>query len=59
MAKIQINNVVVLNNPALFSSPLQFEITFDCTENLEVSYFIDLKSFVHFLKSTISLFLLV
>jgi len=35
MAKIQINNVVVLNNPALFSSPLQFEITFDCTENLE------------------------
>jgi len=35
MAKIQINNVVVLNNPALFTSPLQFEITFDCTENLE------------------------
>ena len=43
MAKIQINNVVVLNNPALFSSPLQFEITFDCTENLEVSCYIDLK----------------
>jgi len=35
MAKIQINNVVVLNNPALFTSPLQFELTFDCTENLE------------------------
>eukprot|EP00088_Acartia_fossae_P014878 TRINITY_DN1802_c0_g1_i1.p1 TRINITY_DN1802_c0_g1~~TRINITY_DN1802_c0_g1_i1.p1 ORF type:complete len:217 (-),score=53.00 TRINITY_DN1802_c0_g1_i1:14-664(-) len=35
MSKIQINNVVVLNNPSLFTSPLQFEITFDCTENLE------------------------
>jgi len=35
MSKIQINNVLVLNNPAQFSSPLQFEITFDCTENLE------------------------
>jgi len=35
MSKIQIQNVVVLNNPSLFTSPLQFEITFDCMENLE------------------------
>jgi len=35
MSKVQINNVVVLNNPAMFKSPLQFEITFDCMENLE------------------------
>lgn len=35
MSKVQINNVVVLNNPAMFTSPLQFEITFDCMENLE------------------------
>lgn len=36
MSLVQINNVVVLNNPAMFTSPLQFEITFDCMENLEV-----------------------
>jgi histone chaperone ASF1 len=35
MSKVQIQNVVVLNNPANFSSPFQFEITFDCMENLE------------------------
>ena len=35
MSKVQINNVVVLNNPATFFSPFQFEITFDCMENLE------------------------
>ena len=35
MSKVQINNVVVLNNPATFQSPFQFEITFDCMENLE------------------------
>jgi histone chaperone ASF1 len=35
MSKVQIQNVVVLNNPANFSSPLQFEITLDCMENLE------------------------
>ena len=35
MSKVQINNVVVLNNPATYSSPFQFEITFDCMENLE------------------------
>jgi len=35
MSKVQIQNVVVLNNPANFMSPLQFEITFDCMENLE------------------------
>ena len=35
MSKVQINNVVVLNNPATYESPFQFEITFDCMENLE------------------------
>ena len=35
MSKVQINNVVVLNNPATYQSPFQFEITFDCMENLE------------------------
>ena len=35
MAKIHLNNVKVLNNPATFSSSLDFEVTFDCTENLK------------------------
>jgi len=35
MSKVQINNVVVLNNPATLTSQFQFEITFDCMEKLE------------------------
>ena len=35
MAKIQIVGVEVQDNPAMFSDPLKFQITFDCVENLE------------------------
>ena len=34
MAKVQIQNVVVLDNPSPFSNPFMFEITFECTESL-------------------------
>jgi len=34
MAKVNIVNVVVKDNPAKFHDPFQFEITFDCTEAL-------------------------
>ena len=34
MAKVNIVNVVVKDNPAKFADPFQFEITFDCTEAL-------------------------
>ncbi|KAK2569899.1 Histone chaperone ASF1 [Acropora cervicornis] len=34
MAKIQIVNVVVCENPSPFSSNFQFQITFECTEEL-------------------------
>lgn len=34
MAKVQISNVVVLNNPAPFQSPFQFEVTLECIEDL-------------------------
>ncbi|XP_005993902.1 histone chaperone ASF1 [Latimeria chalumnae] len=34
MAKVQVNNVVVLDNPSPFYNPFQFEITFECIENL-------------------------
>lgn len=35
MARVQIVNVVVLDNPSAFSNPFQFEITFDCIEDLK------------------------
>ncbi|XP_013408048.1 histone chaperone ASF1A-like [Lingula anatina] len=34
MAKINILNVVVLDNPSPFENPFQFEITFECLEEL-------------------------
>lgn len=34
MAKVHIQNVVVLDNPSNFSNPFQFEITFECLEDL-------------------------
>ena len=35
MALVNITNVVVLDNPSTFSNPLQFEITFECLQELE------------------------
>lgn len=34
MAKVQVVNVEVLDNPSPFFNPFQFQITFDCIENL-------------------------
>lgn len=34
MAKVNISNVVVLDNPSPFQNPFQFEITFECLEDL-------------------------
>ena len=34
MAKVQLANVTVLDNPTAFMNPFQFEITFDCQEDL-------------------------
>ena len=34
MAKVNISNVVVKNNPAAFHDSFQFEITFECIEDL-------------------------
>ena len=34
MAKVNICNVVVKDNPCQFSHPFQFEITFECIEDL-------------------------
>jgi ASF1 like histone chaperone len=35
MSPINVSNVVVLDNPSVFSNPLQFDITFDCYQDLE------------------------
>nr|SVE70749.1 EOG090X0G12 [Daphnia similis]SVE71378.1 EOG090X0G12 [Daphnia similis]SVE72010.1 EOG090X0G12 [Daphnia similis]SVE72637.1 EOG090X0G12 [Daphnia similis] len=35
MAKVHVQNVVVLDNPSNFSNPFQFEITFECLEDLQ------------------------
>ncbi|XP_014246508.1 histone chaperone asf1 [Cimex lectularius] len=35
MAKVQIGNVIVLDNPASFLTPFQFELTFECIEELK------------------------
>lgn len=34
MAKVQVLNVSVLDNPSPFGNPFQFEITFECMEDL-------------------------
>lgn len=35
MAKIHLSNVVVLDNPSPFEHPFQFEVTFECNEELK------------------------
>ena len=35
MAKVHITNVVVLDNPSSFYNPFQFELTFECIEELK------------------------
>ena len=35
MAKVQVTNVTVLDNPTAFLNPFQFEITFECLEDLK------------------------
>lgn len=34
MAKVQVINVAVMDNPSPFRNPFQFEITFECMEDL-------------------------
>lgn len=39
MAKVQLGNVVVLDNPSPFLNPFQFELTFECIEELKEGKF--------------------
>ncbi|KFV71531.1 Histone chaperone ASF1 [Dryobates pubescens] len=47
MAKVQVNNVVVLDNPSPFYNPFQFEITFECIEDLSEVVLLQLLLRVH------------
>ena len=38
MAKVQVTNVTVLDNPTAFQNPFQFEITFECVEELTTGW---------------------
>lgn len=51
MAKVHVCNVVVLDNPSPFFNPFQFEVTFECIEdlkegNLSLPYLVKNKLFV-------------
>ena len=39
MSVVNITNIQVLNNPARFTDPFQFEITFECISPLEQGTF--------------------
>lgn len=39
MAKIQLTDVRVLDNPSPFLNPFQFELTFECIEELKEGMF--------------------
>lgn len=47
MAKVQIGNVLVLDNPSSFLNPFQFELTFECIEELKEGR---LKNGFHFVN---------
>ena len=38
MAKVHVLNVCVLDNPAKFATKFEFEITFECVEDLPGTY---------------------
>ena len=47
MAKVEVTDVTVLDNPSPFANPFQFEITFDCSENLpDGAYLNILRQFI-------------
>lgn len=51
MAKVQLSNVVVLDNPSPFLNPFQFELTFECIEDLNEGIYlimIDTLLFINF-----------
>lgn len=50
MAKVQLANVAVLDNPSPFLNPFQFEVTFECIEELKEGNYSNLYLFykIHF-----------
>lgn len=46
MAKVQLSNVVVLDNPSPFLNPFQFELTFECIEDLNEGIYIKIMCII-------------
>jgi hypothetical protein len=46
MAKVQLCNVVVLDNPSPFLNPFQFEVTFECIEELREGRYLQYVLFI-------------
>lgn len=55
MAKVHIVDVKVLNNPCPFFSPFQFEIVFECIDEIPEGKPFDLSSFKNFLTISFEL----
>lgn len=53
MAKVQVLNVAVLDNPSPFGNPFQFEITFECMEDLSEGKYTHIQSLRRILKLTV------
>lgn len=49
MAKVHLLNVAVHNNPATFFTPFQFEIHFECLEELQDGNFDSIVSILFFI----------
>jgi histone chaperone ASF1 len=43
MALVNVTNVIVMDNPTKFTNPFQFEVTFECLQELQ-----DGKNFPYF-----------
>ena len=58
MAKVHVCNVLVLDNPTQFMSKLEFEITFECIEDLPEGKYAEHNNFFHNSNSQMSKILL-
>lgn len=47
MSAVNITNVTVLDNPASFLTPFQFEISYECVSPLKEGNFSDSFVFIH------------
>jgi histone chaperone ASF1 len=49
MALVNINHVAVLDNPTAFTNPFQFEVTFECLQELKDGIIILITIYIYIL----------